>query len=423
MPFDALDEDILLNVLSLCDVYTTLSVSAVNQSLRRVACVKQLWLSLVHDLAFRGSLELAPAEYEGLEGHSTTELMHLVMRGIQATRLPARATLPHHRLAFLPSLDQSVTEAKLLRGARYTVLRVPTHLHVYEVWSGRHIWTQAIEPNTRYSADIARGSDKVRVLLTPETGNISLQEVDLATGQSWEVLTFNLPPGAHGSSKIVDDFFVCVLHPHENKLSWLLVNWPAATCIILDLGTHPFYTRTKLRPGYILQAYPESTPPHQLHLAVTDLRSLSPHLKPLHEFNLDDRLSLQDIAFTAHNQLEYDDGRPILGAAVPILSVVPCMLHRDSFFFGICAWYEPPPPRTSLAARFRQIITWKRPPSLLTYQMYSYRFTPASSGKSCEIGTPVALNRQFTRRVRLDLERQQVNGREETVVVVRYYNI
>jgi hypothetical protein len=29
MPFDALDEDILLNVLSLCDVYTTLSVSAV----------------------------------------------------------------------------------------------------------------------------------------------------------------------------------------------------------------------------------------------------------------------------------------------------------------------------------------------------------------------------------------------------------
>jgi hypothetical protein len=204
--------------------------------------VKQLWLSLVHDLVFRGSLELTPAEYEGLEGHSTTELVHLVMRAIQATRLPARVTLHHHRLAFLPSLDQSVTEAELLRGARYTVLRVPTYLHVYEVWSGRHIWTQAIERSTRYSADIARGSDKLRVLLTPETGNISLQEVDLATGQSWEVLTFNLPPGPHGSPKIVDDFFVCDLHPHENKLSWLLVNWPAATCIILDFGSHPLYT-------------------------------------------------------------------------------------------------------------------------------------------------------------------------------------
>jgi hypothetical protein len=213
--------------------------------------VKQLWLSLVHDLVFRGSLELTPAEYEGLEGHSTTELVHLVMRAIQATRLPARVTLHHHRLAFLPSLDQSVTEAELLRGARYTVLRVPTYLHVYEVWSGRHIWTQAIERSTRYSADIARGSDKLRVLLTPETGNISLQEVDLATGQSWEVLTFNLPPGAHGSPKIVDDFFVCDLRRYENKLSWLLVNWPAATCIILDFGSHPVYTVFILQPSMV----------------------------------------------------------------------------------------------------------------------------------------------------------------------------
>ncbi|KAJ7903302.1 hypothetical protein B0H14DRAFT_2664394 [Mycena olivaceomarginata] len=238
------------------------------------------------------------------------------MRAIQATRLPARVTLHHHRLAFLPSLDQSITETELLRGARYTVLRVPTHLHVYEVWSGRHIWTQAIERNTRFSADIAPGSDKLRVLLTPETGNISLQEVG-----------------------------------------------PRNRSILGSINFQSAPRETKLRPGYILQAYPDSTPPHQLHLAVTDLRSLSPHLKPLHEFNLDDRLSLQDIAFTA----------PTGRSTSPLI--------------------------------------------VLTYQMYSYRFTPASSGKSCEISTPVALNRQFTRR------RQQVNGREETVVVCALYKM
>ncbi|KAJ7364242.1 hypothetical protein DFH08DRAFT_949852 [Mycena albidolilacea] len=51
MPFEVLDEDIMLKVISLCDVYTTLSVSTVNKTLRRVAFVKQLWLFSVRDLA------------------------------------------------------------------------------------------------------------------------------------------------------------------------------------------------------------------------------------------------------------------------------------------------------------------------------------------------------------------------------------
>jgi hypothetical protein len=83
-----------------------------------------------------------------------------------------------------------------------------------------------------------------RFLLQTEDGNIRIEEVDLATGQSWEVFAFDLQ-GASGlyNTRIFDDFFVCTLRPSNGEgTSLLLVNWPAATWMILDLGFVPSST-------------------------------------------------------------------------------------------------------------------------------------------------------------------------------------
>ncbi|KAJ7364232.1 hypothetical protein DFH08DRAFT_838677 [Mycena albidolilacea] len=199
----------------------------------------------------------------------------------------------------------------LLSGARYAVLTTPAHLHIYDVWNGPHIWTQALYPGTRHSVDMAPGGAILRVLLQAVPYNICIQEVDIAAGQSWEVFTFDVQDAYR--ARIAGDFFACNLRPLNGKMSFLLVNWPAATWTILDPGPH--LPHTELLPDYVVLAYPDSAPPHQLLLAVADLHSLSPDMKPLHEFNrFDDtnRRSIRDV-FVACTGLEHADGQLFLG--------------------------------------------------------------------------------------------------------------
>ncbi|KAJ7364253.1 hypothetical protein DFH08DRAFT_798633 [Mycena albidolilacea] len=436
MSFDALDEDIMLNLCRSLRYAQMWEASwfadpghwQVNKILRRVAFVKQLWLSLVRDLTFRGLVELAPVEDEELESHSTTELVQFVMRAVAYSRLPHllgsfTRVQSHRRLAFRSGVDwRSIWNATLLPGARYAVVRIPTGLHIYEVSSGRRIWTRAFDMFSNYSIDKTRGGAMTRFLLQTEEGNICIEEVDLATGESWEVFAFDLQ-GANGlyNTRIVDDFFVCTLRPSNGEgTSLLLVNWPAATWMFLDLGFVPSstWTEPEIIPGYIVLAYPDSTPPHQLLLAVTDLRSLSPHFQPLDEFSLDDRnrVSLQDIPSAARTRLEYE-GRPIMSFPI-FLSTVPCMLHRDSFNIVVSTRQEQPPLRPSLVARFRQLITRRQPSAPPTTQLHAYyRFMSRASG---QYSISPTLNGQFTRRVQIGIETGQVDGGRDTFVVVRY---
>ncbi|KAJ6578267.1 hypothetical protein B0H19DRAFT_1253525 [Mycena capillaripes] len=96
MPFESLGDDILLHLLSLCDVYTVLSIWAINKSLRSVSLTKQLWLSLMRDLRFRGLLDLPSAEE--LENYSTVKLVGIIKRIVFGPNVwstsPGRANVP-----------------------------------------------------------------------------------------------------------------------------------------------------------------------------------------------------------------------------------------------------------------------------------------------------------------------------------------
>ncbi|KAJ7693176.1 hypothetical protein B0H17DRAFT_505888 [Mycena rosella] len=62
MKLHDLNEDVLIKVLSYCDVYTVLCATRVNKHVRAIALAKQLWISLLRDLRSRGLIELAPGE-------------------------------------------------------------------------------------------------------------------------------------------------------------------------------------------------------------------------------------------------------------------------------------------------------------------------------------------------------------------------
>ncbi|KAJ6555712.1 hypothetical protein B0H10DRAFT_1208472 [Mycena sp. CBHHK59/15] len=259
MPLQALGDDVLLKILSTCDVYTALSVSAVNKSLRCVALAKQLWLSLAQDLAFRALLDIPPAEE--LQTCSTEDLIAEVKRVVAgpASWSPASSSRPalHRQLKFnMCANADDLIHFRLLPGGRYTVLRTRKDLRICEVRTGRNIWTHVADyPFTTWSIDLVAGGDTARLLLLPidhsGSPDISVQEVDLTSGQSREVFSFELKTRLERwMSSILGDFFVFALQPSNPvQMIFLLVNWRAQTYVVLNYFGRSYSTVWIFQPS------------------------------------------------------------------------------------------------------------------------------------------------------------------------------
>lgn len=232
MPFEALGEDVLLKTLAMCDVYTALTISMVcgctswgteqalillqvNKRLRQVALVKQLWLSLLRDLGFRGILDLPPEQE--LENYSTDDIVDHVKRvvvgpaawreGFDPGASSQSRTKLHRRVCFdsVPD-EQDLVDLRLLPGGRYMILRTRAALHVSDVASGLRIWSYAarigmgdydasvndIRCETRWAVDLLPGGTILHVLVlnwapdTPYVQNTStIRQLIAGLGQTY----------------------------------------------------------------------------------------------------------------------------------------------------------------------------------------------------------------------------------------------
>lgn len=130
---------------------------------------KQLWLSLLHDLAFRAVLDLPPSD--DLQAYSTRELVNLIRYFVigPIAWLPgisSRST-PHRQLVFETGEDAgNLVVFILLAGGRYVVLQTREGLHIYEVESGRKIW-KYVAPRATWSVDLLPGGTILRVIVAP----------------------------------------------------------------------------------------------------------------------------------------------------------------------------------------------------------------------------------------------------------------
>ncbi|KAJ7350021.1 hypothetical protein DFH08DRAFT_958951 [Mycena albidolilacea] len=255
MALEALGDDILLQVLLICDVYTALSVSLVNKPLRRIALAKQLWLSLLQDLGSVGALDLP--EKTGLERCSTTELVNHVRRGIvgPAAWLPGSSpshTAPCRQVTFDAGVDvEDLIDMHILRGgySRYVLLRTRERLHVYEFAKGRRIWSCVTDyRTTTWSMDLPATTNVLRVLLLPvhHSGphDITIRDVDLISGQSTEIFSLELVTGLERwMPRILGDFFVFALQPSNPVMMFfLLVNWRTEEYVVLNSAGRSYST-------------------------------------------------------------------------------------------------------------------------------------------------------------------------------------
>ncbi|KAJ7244680.1 hypothetical protein C8J57DRAFT_764711 [Mycena rebaudengoi] len=163
-------EDTLLKILAFCDVYTVLCVSMVNKSFRRVALVKQLWLHLMQDIVSCGLLDSPPTET--LDAYSTGDIIDEIRRIVcgPETWAPTSSCAPtvHRQPSFPTTIDpESLFDVRLIPGGTHALLNTLEDMRLYEVRTGRCVWTRAPSTPGSFSVDQVEGGNVARILLVP----------------------------------------------------------------------------------------------------------------------------------------------------------------------------------------------------------------------------------------------------------------
>ncbi|KAF7340662.1 hypothetical protein MSAN_02138200 [Mycena sanguinolenta] len=382
MSFIALGDDVLLNILALCDIYRVLTVSAIDKRLR----------GLAQSNAFRHVLELPPPDRDELERLSIAELSNLVKRAVigppprwpddlWSTRTPA------YTIALDTGLDDFWNSHLLLPGARYIVIDIDSseELSMFDVWTGRRVWAFAMKNYTYFAVDLVPGGVTARVILAALADyvgrgyQILVEEVDLTTGVSHEVFCLGFSTRLHSISAIVGDFFLYSLPSSATSDAEVnnvaLVNWLASTYVVLNYGTRTNSVAT-LIPGHIVATHPDSAPPHQQLLTVTDLDSFAPYWRPLTTgINAADPLTTSTIPITAQDRLEYR-GHPLGGTThTPVrLSITPSAVYQGAHTIVVYAGVELP--------RSLTFTGWRRPYREPAVKV-TYSLRPPPPGNAC----------------------------------------
>ncbi|KAJ6470926.1 hypothetical protein C8R45DRAFT_1014906 [Mycena sanguinolenta] len=398
MPFDDLGEDILLSMMCFCDVYTVLTVSAINKVLRRIALSKQLWLSLVQDSKFRHALELPPLDRDKLEGHSTQELIDFVKNVVtgpgQTSDMKSFATMTSFKITLDDLGDRP--EDRVLPGARYILLYSVKGMqyYIYDIWNARRFWQHSIQAYTLCQVDLVPNGAISRVFLVQRVGfhnryAAHVEEVDLTTGTSHQVFSVTLSNTSLWTPyAIVGDFLLCAMqHSLFHTAKLFLINWRESTFVFLG---HVGSTTVKLIPGHIVSTYRESSPLRQQILAVTALDAFSNHWHPLTADNLAAQLAgpAPIITPTLEERLEYNN-RP-LGTNRVVMHVIVTLdaLYAGAYNVDVHGGQLSEAPGPTLMERIGNFITARRrkaAPVALRAQL-SYRFTPAvCPGKACSL--------------------------------------
>ncbi|KAJ7638155.1 hypothetical protein B0H17DRAFT_1149212 [Mycena rosella] len=279
MPLDHVDADVLLQIFTLVDVFTILSLSRVNKAFHSIASAKQLWLAIVRDLSWRGLLD--PPEDSILATLSTTALKEEVRRVVVGPRTwsgssTAPPTLSRQITFSIGDLGTSGSETKFLPGGRHVLIYpergaspFPDGVECWEVHGGRRVWGWSSPGYRVYRAtfDIRCGGSEAAVVLRVTCAgpdHLIALEADLKTGESRDILNLPVGPWFATDVAISGDFFACAF---ALRLTLLLVNWRTAEFILFSSPDHPRTTvackmptsihHTRTAPGYFVVADPK----------------------------------------------------------------------------------------------------------------------------------------------------------------------
>ncbi|KAJ7207329.1 hypothetical protein B0H12DRAFT_1243144 [Mycena haematopus] len=289
--FQNLNEDILLAVLTTCDVCTVLCTSQVDKLVRTLALSKPVWIGLVTDLIARCIIDAFSDS--DLMNYSAPQLRQMVKRLVCGPTWLNGESVPavHRQLSVGPADIASnrggsswSAEVKLLSGGRFFALEpLDGRLECWSLTTGLCVWTYSQKRCTGYAVDILDRGNTARFLL-PGSSNefsFSIVQVNLTTGVAVEI--FRMPRRDEirwwhdGDATLSGDFVVLTVHIHT---SWvvLLINTRKGTYINFQNSTVPGLV---VVPGYIIVGTSTLTPTYRPVLSVYTQSSIDAHSRPL----------------------------------------------------------------------------------------------------------------------------------------------
>ncbi|KAK7017331.1 hypothetical protein R3P38DRAFT_3561171 [Favolaschia claudopus] len=262
-------EDLLIDILSFCDVYTVLLVSRVDKFLHQIYLTKQLWVHLLRDLVSRGLIR-RPSEAE-LDEYSTADIMHEIKRIVcgPETWAPESIQPPtiHRQVSFNPGIDttrSALFGMHLIPGGTHAVLQTFESIRLYEVQSGKCIWQKESALGS-IGLDLIKHGEKVRIAVLPgqfsPNAKIMICEIDLHKGESLEVFSISMPMGNFSG-----DLWWCkdlrgeymIIHIYSLGMPgghiFVLVNWRQHQQVVLTYSNRASATdlHPRLLPNHLL---------------------------------------------------------------------------------------------------------------------------------------------------------------------------
>ncbi|KAK7055987.1 hypothetical protein R3P38DRAFT_3566243 [Favolaschia claudopus] len=307
-------EDLLIKILSFCDVYTVLLVSRVDKFLHQISLTKQLWVHLLRDLVLRGLIR-RPSEAE-LDEYCTRDIMHEIKRIVCGPETWApESTLP-------PTIHRQLFTMQLIPGGTHAILQTSGFIGLYEVQNGKCIWQKASERGS-IGVDLIERGQKVRVAVVP--GKFSPNAcIELHKGESLEVFSISMPMG-NVSGDLWWKFLIMEAPWHIYSLGmpgghiFVLVDWRRHQQVILTYGERSTITnlRPRLLPTHLLVTCEVSSEGKRQHsIIATAYSKLDAYWHPL---NIDPKT----IPFSGTDFSAYPINPPVEGKHVPMNAMAP----------------------------------------------------------------------------------------------------
>ncbi|KAJ6483139.1 hypothetical protein C8R45DRAFT_1215067 [Mycena sanguinolenta] len=291
MLFHDLDEDVVAEILLLCDIYSVISFLQVNRSFRLLALSKQLWISLVRDLSSRYFLP----HLDAVDDCTTAQLiakLKSIMHGPE-TWSPQSSVPP--TVSFSKTFTAG-TEARLLPGGRYlAVSRDFGELRCHDALTGRDIFlglgTGRYKHKTSWEIDMLDdGHTAVFAVLKTMTdvkrSELSIVQVNLRTGHSDQLFQLVIKDGGLYYSPIISGDFLAMGVRKKKQRMVFLVNWREDKYAVFEDSSKPegsTQSRVAIVPGHIILTTAASEPPNEQQILVYALSSIASCWRPVKE--------------------------------------------------------------------------------------------------------------------------------------------
>ncbi|KAF7318737.1 hypothetical protein HMN09_00386000 [Mycena chlorophos] len=361
MPFSALDEDIIPQILAFCDVRTVLRFGQTNKLSRALSQKRSVWRALLQDLADRCVLDAVPGHI--LRDAKAEYMYKEVKRAIcgPETWLPNSSSLPSpYRVLEVkaPEFTGPLKSVRVLPGGKYLLVQRDAFLETGFLegtsrcgMAEKNCWCSCAYRGTMWLWELRK------INLETQTEQLVFSEAfSLQLRPLW------LP--------VVSGYFVtAAIQPIQAQNTVILVDWRVNMYTAFKIET--FIVAIHLTADHLIILHSL-----HLHVAVYDphaLRSSSSRWFPLHELTPQKIRHVHGI-LPIFNRPLYAYGRPINAPDEVTLSLRPSPLVRGGQIGKLyISQIEELPRRSSLVAKLvRKHVLHRPPPTEMRDRAYVF---------------------------------------------------